>query len=205
MSREEAGLDSRGLGLVPMVIEQTSRGERSFDIYSRLLKERVIFIVGSIEDHMANLVVAQLLFLESENPDKDVHLYINSPGGSVTAGLSIYDTMRFIKPDVSTMCIGQAASMGAFLLSGGTKGKRFILPNARTMIHQPSGGAQGQATDIEIQAREILFLRERLNGLLSEHTGQSMEVIERDTERDRFMSAEQSVKYGLVDEVISSR
>jgi ATP-dependent Clp protease protease subunit len=205
MSREEAGLDSQGLGLVPMVIEQTSRGERSFDIYSRLLKERVIFIVGSIEDHMANLVVAQLLFLESENPDKDVHLYINSPGGSVTAGLSIYDTMRFIKPDVSTMCIGQAASMGAFLLSGGTKGKRFILPNARTMIHQPSGGAQGQATDIEIQAREILFLRERLNGLLSEHTGQSMEVIERDTERDRFMSAEQSVKYGLVDEVISSR
>ena len=205
MSREEAALDPQGLGLVPMVIEQTSRGERSFDIYSRLLKERVIFIVGPIEDHMANLVVAQLLFLESENPDKDVHLYINSPGGSVTAGLSIYDTMRFIKPDVSTMCIGQAASMGAFLLSGGTKGKRFILPNARTMIHQPSGGAQGQATDIEIQAKEILFLRERLNGLLSEHTGQSMEVIERDTERDRFMSAEQSTEYGLVDEVISSR
>lgn len=205
MSREEAALDPQGLGLVPMVIEQTSRGERSFDIYSRLLKERVIFIVGPIEDHMANLVVAQLLFLESENPDKDVHLYINSPGGSVTAGLSIYDTMRFIKPDVSTMCIGQAASMGAFLLSGGTKGKRFILPNARTMIHQPSGGAQGQATDIEIQAKEILFLRERLNGLLSEHTGQSMEVIERDTERDRFMSAEQSADYGLVDEVISSR
>jgi ATP-dependent Clp protease protease subunit len=205
MSREEAALDPQGLGLVPMVIEQTSRGERSFDIYSRLLKERVIFIVGPIEDHMANLVVAQLLFLESENPDKDVHLYINSPGGSVTAGLSIYDTMRFIKPDVSTMCIGQAASMGAFLLSGGTKGKRFILPNARTMIHQPSGGAQGQATDIEIQAKEILFLRERLNGLLSEHTGQSLEVIERDTERDRFMSAEQSVEYGLVDEVISSR
>ena len=205
MSREEAALDPQGLGLVPMVIEQTSRGERSFDIYSRLLKERVIFIVGPIEDHMANLVVAQLLFLESENPDKDVHLYINSPGGSVTAGLSIYDTMRFIKPDVSTMCIGQAASMGAFLLSGGTKGKRFILPNARTMIHQPSGGAQGQATDIEIQAKEILFLRERLNGLLSEHTGQSMEVIERDTERDRFMSSEQSVEYGLVDEVISSR
>lgn len=205
MSREEAALDPQGLGLVPMVIEQTSRGERSFDIYSRLLKERVIFIVGPIEDHMANLVVAQLLFLESENPDKDVHLYINSPGGSVTAGLSIYDTMRFIKPDVSTMCIGQAASMGAFLLSGGTKGKRFILPNARTMIHQPSGGAQGQATDIEIQAKEILFLRKRLNGLLSEHTGQSMEVIERDTERDRFMSSEQSVEYGLVDEVISSR
>jgi ATP-dependent Clp protease protease subunit len=207
MSMEQSGFsqDPQALGLVPMVIEQTSRGERSFDIYSRLLKERVIFIVGAIEDHMANLIVAQLLFLESENPDKDVHLYINSPGGSVTAGLSIYDTMRFIKPDVSTMCIGQAASMGAFLLSGGTKGKRYILPNARTMIHQPSGGAQGQATDIEIQAKEILFLRERLNGLLADHTGQTMEVIERDTERDRFMSAEQSVEYGLVDEVITSR
>jgi len=204
---EQSGFDQdpQALGLVPMVIEQTSRGERSFDIYSRLLKERVIFIVGVIEDHMANLIVAQLLFLESENPDKDVHLYINSPGGSVTAGLSIYDTMRFIKPDVSTMCIGQAASMGAFLLSGGTKGKRYILPNARTMIHQPSGGAQGQATDIEIQAKEILFLRERLNSLLADHTGQTMEVIERDTERDRFMSAEQSVEYGLVDEVITSR
>ena len=204
---EQSGFeqDPQALGLVPMVIEQTSRGERSFDIYSRLLKERVIFIVGAIEDHMANLIVAQLLFLESENPDKDVHLYINSPGGSVTAGLSIYDTMRFIKPDVSTMCIGQAASMGAFLLSGGTKGKRYILPNARTMIHQPSGGAQGQATDIEIQAKEILFLRERLNSLLSDHTGQTMEVIERDTERDRFMSAEQSVEYGLVDKVITSR
>ena len=204
---EQSGFseDPQALGLVPMVIEQTSRGERSFDIYSRLLKERVIFIVGAIEDHMANLIVAQLLFLESENPDKDVHLYINSPGGSVTAGLSIYDTMRFIKPDVSTMCIGQAASMGAFLLSGGTKGKRYILPNARTMIHQPSGGAQGQATDIEIQAKEILFLRERLNGLLADHTGQTIEVIERDTERDRFMSAQQSVEYGLVDEVITSR
>jgi len=204
---EQSGFDQdpQALGLVPMVIEQTSRGERSFDIYSRLLKERVIFIVGAIEDHMANLIVAQLLFLESENPDKDVHLYINSPGGSVTAGLSIYDTMRFIKPDVSTMCIGQAASMGAFLLSGGAKGKRYILPNARTMIHQPSGGAQGQATDIEIQAKEILFLRERLNSLLADHTGQTMEVIERDTERDRFMSAEQSVEYGLVDEVIASR
>jgi ATP-dependent Clp protease protease subunit len=200
----EAG-NEQGLGLVPMVIEQTSRGERSFDIYSRLLKERVIFIVGPIEDQMANLVVAQLLFLESENPDKDIHLYINSPGGSVTAGLSIYDTMQFIKPDVSTMCVGQAASMGAFLLSGGTKGKRLILPNARTMIHQPSGGAQGQATDIEIQAKEILFLRERLNRMLSEHTGQSMEVIERDTERDRFMSAEQSVDYGLVDQVLTAR
>ena len=201
----QGDLDPKALGLVPMVIEQTSRGERSFDIYSRLLKERVIFIVGPIEDQMANLVVAQLLFLESENPDKDVHVYINSPGGSVMAGLSIYDTMCFIKPDVSTMCIGQAASMGAFLLSGGAKGKRYMLPNARTMIHQPSGGAQGQATDIEIQAKEILFLRERLNGLLAEHTGQPIDVIERDTERDRFMSAEQSVEYGLVDEVISSR
>ncbi len=205
MSRHGFDMDPQALGLVPMVIEQTSRGERSFDIYSRLLKERVIFIVGPIEDQMANLVVAQLLFLESENPDKDVHLYINSPGGSVTAGLSIYDTMKFIKPDVSTMCIGQAASMGAFLLSGGSKGKRYILPNARTMIHQPSGGAQGQATDIEIQAKEILFLRERLNTLLADHTGQPMDVIERDTERDRFMSAEQSVEYGLVDEVITSR
>ena len=205
MSQHDFSLDPQNLGLVPMVIEQTSRGERSFDIYSRLLKERVIFIVGAIEDHMANLIVAQLLFLESENPDKDVHLYINSPGGSVTAGLSIYDTMQFIKPDVSTMCIGQAASMGAFLLSGGAKSKRFILPNARTMIHQPSGGAQGQATDIEIQAKEILFLRERLNSLLDDHTGQTIDVIERDTERDRFMSAEQSVEYGLVDEVISSR
>ena len=205
MSQHDFSLDPQNLGLVPMVIEQTSRGERSFDIYSRLLKERVIFIVGAIEDHMANLIVAQLLFLESENPDKDVHLHINSPGGSVTAGLSIYDTMQFIKPDVSTMCIGQAASMGAFLLSGGAKSKRFILPNARTMIHQPSGGAQGQATDIEIQAKEILFLRERLNSLLADHTGQTIDVIERDTERDRFMSAEQSVEYGLVDEVISSR
>jgi ATP-dependent Clp protease protease subunit len=205
MSQHDFSLDPQNLGLVPMVIEQTSRGERSFDIYSRLLKERVIFIVGAIEDHMANLIVAQLLFLESENPDKDVHLYINSPGGSVTAGLSIYDTMQFIKPDVSTMCIGQAASMGAFLLSGGAKSKRFILPNARTMIHQPSGGAQGQATDIEIQAKEILFLRERLNSLMADHTGQTIDVIERDTERDRFMSSEQSVEYGLVDEVISSR
>ena len=197
--------NEQALGLVPMVIEQTSRGERSFDIYSRLLKERVIFIVGPIEDQMANLVVAQLLFLESENPDKDIHIYINSPGGSVTAGLSIYDTMQFIKPEVSTMCLGQAASMGAFLLSGGTKGKRLILPNARTMIHQPSGGAQGQATDIEIQAKEIFFLRERLNRLLADHTGQPLEAIEADTERDRFMSAEQSVEYGLVDQVISSR
>jgi ATP-dependent Clp protease protease subunit len=188
-----------------MVIEQTARGERSFDIYSRLLKERVVFMVGPVEDQMANLIVAQLLFLESENPDKDIHLYINSPGGSVTAGLSIYDTMQFIKPDVSTMCIGQAASMGAFLLGGGAKGKRFILPNARTMIHQPSGGAQGQATDIDIQAREILIIRERLNRLMAEHTGQSIETIERDTERDRFMDAEQSVEYGLIDEVVRSR
>lgn len=193
------------LGLIPMVVEQTARGERSYDIYSRLLKERVIFVVGAVEDHMANLIVAQLLFLESENPDKDIHLYINSPGGSVTAGMSIYDTMQFIKPDVSTMCIGQAASMGAFLLGGGAKGKRFILPNARTMIHQPSGGAQGQASDIEIHAREILIIRRRLNELMAEHTGQSLETIERDTERDRFLNAEQSKEYGLVDEVINRR
>lgn len=193
------------LGLIPMVVEQTARGERSYDIYSRLLKERVIFCVGPVEDHMANLIVAQMLFLESENPDKDIHLYINSPGGSVTAGLSIYDTMQFIKPDVSTMCIGQAASMGAFLLSGGQKGKRFILPNARTMIHQPSGGAQGQATDIDIHAREILIIRERLNHLMAEHTGQSYETIAKDTERDNFMNAQQSCDYGLVDQVLSER
>lgn len=205
MSYDKSPMEVNNLGLVPMVIEQTSRGERSFDIYSRLLKERVIFAIGPVEDHMANLIVAQLLFLESENPDKDIHLYINSPGGSVTAGLSIYDTMQFIKPDVSTMCIGQAASMGAFLLSGGTKGKRYILPNARTMIHQPSGGAQGQATDIDIQAKEILIIRERLNRLMAEHTGQTLEVIERDTERDRFMDAEQSCEYGLVDQVITAR
>jgi ATP-dependent Clp protease protease subunit len=197
--------DMSNLGLIPMVIEQTSRGERSFDIYSRLLKERVIFAVGPVEDNMANLIVAQLLFLESENPDKDIHLYINSPGGSVTAGLSIYDTMQFVKPDVSTMCLGQAASMGAFLLSGGASGKRYILPNARTMIHQPSGGAQGQATDIDIQAKEILIIRERLNRLMAEHTGQPLEVIERDTERDRFMDAEQSQAYGLVDHVVNNR
>jgi ATP-dependent Clp protease protease subunit len=195
----------KNLGLVPMVVEQTARGERSYDIYSRLLKERVIFAVGTVEDHMANLIVAQLLFLESENPDKDIHLYINSPGGSVTAGLSIYDTMQFIKPDVSTMCIGQAASMGAFLLAGGASGKRYCLPNARTMIHQPSGGAQGQATDIEIQAKEILIIRKRLNELMAVHTGQKLEVIEQDTERDRFMDAEQSKEYGLVDEVVTSR
>lgn len=193
------------LGLVPMVVEQTSRGERSYDIYSRLLKERVIFVVGPVEDHMANLIVAQLLFLESENPDKDIHLYINSPGGSVTAGMAIYDTMQFIKPDVSTMCIGQAASMGAFLLAGGAKGKRYALPNARTMIHQPSGGAQGQATDIDIHAREILIIRERLNQLMAEHTGQDLETIQRDTERDNFMNAQDSAAYGLVDEVLDTR
>ncbi len=193
------------LGLVPMVVEQTARGERSYDIYSRLLKERVVFAVGTVEDQMANLIVAQLLFLESENPDKDIHLYINSPGGAVTAGLAIYDTMQFVKPDVSTMCVGQAASMGAFLLAGGAKGKRYCLPNARTMIHQPSGGAQGQASDIDIQAREILIIRQRLNELLAEHTGQPIEVIERDTERDRFMNAQQSQEYGMIDEVIQRR
>ena len=191
--------------LVPMVIEQTSRGERSYDIYSRLLKERVIFLVGQVEDHMANLIVAQLLFLESENPDKDIHLYINSPGGSVTAGLSIYDTMQFIKPNVSTMCIGQACSMGAFLLAAGEKGKRFALPNSRVMIHQPSGGAQGQASDIKIHAQEILDLRDRLNQTLADHTGQPMETIERDTERDNFMSAIQAKEYGLVDAVLDRR
>ncbi|MEW8223665.1 MAG: ATP-dependent Clp endopeptidase proteolytic subunit ClpP [Candidatus Thiodiazotropha taylori] len=197
--------DAKGLGLVPIVIEQTARGERSFDIYSRLLKERVIFLVGPVEDHMANLVVAQLLFLESENPDKDIHLYINSPGGSVTAGLSIYDTMQFIKPDVSTMCIGQAASMGALLLSGGAKGKRYCLPNSRMMIHQPLGGFQGQATDIEIHAKEILLLRERLNTILADHTGQSLEKIKEDTERDNFMGGEEAVAYGLIDSVLSDR
>ncbi len=191
--------------LVPMVIEQTSRGERSFDIYSRLLKERVIFLVGQVEDHMANLVVAQLLFLEAENPDKDIHLYINSPGGSVTAGMSIYDTMQFIKPDVSTMCIGQACSMGAFLLSAGAEGKRFCLPNSRTMIHQPSGGAQGQASDIHIQAQEILKIRERLNTIMADHTGKSVEEIAIATERDNFMSAEESKAFGLIDEVIDRR
>jgi ATP-dependent Clp protease protease subunit len=188
-----------------MVVEQTARGERAFDIYSRLLKERVIFLVGPIDDHIANLVVAQLLFLESENPDKDIHLYINSPGGVVTAGMSIFDTMQFIKPDVATMCIGQAASMGAFLLAAGAKGKRYCLPNSRVMIHQPSGGAQGQATDIEIQAREILYLRERLNKMLAENTGQPLEKIERDVERDYFMSAEQAKAYGVIDEIISRR
>lgn len=197
--------DAKNLGLVPIVIEQTARGERSFDIYSRLLKERVIFLVGPVEDHMANLVVAQLLFLESENPDKDIHLYINSPGGSVTAGLSIYDTMQFIRPDVSTMCIGQAASMGALLLAGGAKGKRFCLPNSRMMIHQPLGGFQGQATDIEIHAKEILLLRERLNTILAQHTGQSLDKIAEDTERDNFMGGEDSVAYGLIDSVLNNR
>lgn len=192
-------------GLVPMVIEQTARGERSFDIYSRLLKERVIFLVGQVEDYMANLVVAQLLFLESENPDKDIHLYINSPGGSVTAGMSIYDTMQFVKPDVSTMCIGQAASMGALLLTGGAKGKRYCLPHSRMMIHQPLGGFQGQASDIEIHAREILSIREKLNKVLSRHTGQPIEVIQQDTDRDNFMSANDAVQYGLVDKVLTSR
>lgn len=192
-------------GLVPMVIEQTARGERSFDIYSRLLKERVIFLIGPVEDYMANLVVAQLLFLEAENPDKDIHLYINSPGGSVTAGMSIYDTMQFIKPDVSTMCIGQACSMGAFLLNAGTKGKRFCLPNSRVMIHQPSGGAQGQASDIHIQAQEILKIRARLNELMAFHSGQPIGKIEVDTERDNFMSAHQARDYGLIDAVIEKR
>lgn len=198
-------MDIQNVGLVPMVIEQTGRGERSYDIYSRLLKERVIFCVGQVEDYMANLIVAQLLFLESENPDKDIHLYINSPGGSVTAGLSIYDTMQFIKPDVSTICLGQAASMGAVLLAAGAKGKRYALPNARTMIHQPLGGAQGQASDIEIQAKEILLIRERLNDILSRHTGQSMDVIKNDTDRDNFMSAERSKEYGLIDDVLEKR
>jgi len=191
--------------LVPMVVEQTSRGERAYDIYSRLLKERVIFLVGPVEDHMANLVVAQLLFLESENPDKDIHLYINSPGGSVTAGLSIYDTMQFIKPDVSTMCVGQAASMGAVLLAGGAEGKRYALPHSRTMIHQPLGGFQGQAADIEIHTKEILEIRERLNAILAKHTGQPMERIQQDTDRDFFMSAKASVEYGLIDAVMEAR
>ncbi|ELA7920706.1 ATP-dependent Clp endopeptidase proteolytic subunit ClpP [Vibrio alginolyticus] len=191
--------------LVPMVVEQTSRGERSYDIYSRLLKERVIFLTGQVEDHMANLVVAQLLFLESENPDKDIFLYINSPGGSVTAGMSIYDTMQFIKPNVSTVCMGQACSMGAFLLAGGAPGKRYVLPNSRVMIHQPLGGFQGQASDIQIHAQEILTIKQKLNKLLAEHTGQPLEVIERDTDRDNFMSSEQAVEYGIVDAVLSHR
>ncbi len=198
-------LDTKNLGLIPMVVEQTSRGERSYDIYSRLLKERVVFAVGPVEDHMANLIVAQLLFLESENPDKDIHLYINSPGGSVSAGLAIYDTMQFIKPQVSTMCIGMAASMGAVLLAGGAAGKRFALPHSRVMIHQPLGGYQGQATDIEIHAREILKIREQLNGILAHHSGQPIERIQQDTERDNFMSGTEAAEYGLIDQVLESR
>ena len=198
-------LDEIRSQLVPIVIEQTARGERSFDIYSRLLKDRVIFLVGQVEDYMANLVVAQLLFLESENPDKDIHLYINSPGGVVTAGLSIYDTMQFIKPDVSTMCIGQAASMGALLLAGGAKGKRYALPHSRVMIHQPSGGAQGQASDIHIQAQEILSMRERLNKIMAFHTGQPIDVIAKDTDRDNFMSADHAREYGIIDQVLDRR
>ncbi|MGZ8950253.1 MAG: ATP-dependent Clp endopeptidase proteolytic subunit ClpP [Methylobacter sp.] len=192
-------------GLVPIVIEQTARGERSFDIYSRLLKERVIFLVGQVEDYSANLIVAQLLFLESENPDKDIHLYINSPGGSVTAGMSIYDTMQFIKPDVSTMCIGQAASMGALLLAGGAKDKRYCLPHSRMMIHQPLGGFQGQASDFDIHAKEILAIREKLNKILADHTGQPIEKVRQDTDRDNFLSANDAVKYGLIDQVLSNR
>ncbi len=204
-SHDGGALETQSLGLIPMVVEQTSRGERSYDIYSRLLKERVIFIVGPIEDHMANLIVAQLLFLESENPEKDISIYINSPGGSVTAGMAIYDTMQFIKPEISTLCIGQAASMGAFLLAAGARGKRYGLPYARVMIHQPLGGYQGQASDIDIHAREILKIRGQLNDLLAFHTGQSIETIDKDTDRDNFMSAEQARDYGLIDEVLSKR
>ncbi|SHG99894.1 ATP-dependent Clp protease, protease subunit [Hydrocarboniphaga daqingensis] len=205
MTADSNSIISRASGLVPMVVEQTARGERAYDIFSRLLKERVVFIVGPIDDYVANLAVAQLLFLESENPDKDIHLYINSPGGVITAGMAIYDTMRFIKPDIATMCIGQAASMGAFLLSAGAKGKRYSLPHSRIMIHQPSGGAQGAAADIEIQAAEILYLRERLNALLADHTGQPVERVERDVERDYFMSAEQAREYGLIDRILETR
>ena len=197
--------DTRGLGLVPMVIETTGRGERAFDIYSRLLKERVVFLVGPIEDHTANLVVAQMLYLESENPDKDIHLYVNTPGGTVNSGLAIYDTMQFVRPDVSTVCIGQAASMGAVILAGGAADKRFALPHSRVMIHQPWGGFQGQATDVDIHAREILEMRERLNQILSRHTGRELEVVKEDTERDNFMGGNQAVKYGIIDKVIESR
>ena len=204
MNRNPA-LDTEMLGLVQMVVEQSGRGERSYDIYSRLLKERLIFMVGPVNDQMANLVVAQLLFLESENPEKEISLYINSPGGSVSAGMAIYDTMQFIKPDVSTLCTGMAASMGAFLLAAGAKGKRFSLPNSRIMIHQPSGGSQGQASDIEIQAKEILYLRERLNIILAERTGKTMEQIHKDTDRDRFMSGDEAAEYGLIDKVLTSR
>ncbi|MCO4812918.1 MAG: ATP-dependent Clp endopeptidase proteolytic subunit ClpP [Gammaproteobacteria bacterium] len=198
-------MSATALNLVPMVVEQTARGERAYDIYSRLLKDRLVFIVGPVEDHMANLVVAQLLYLESENPNKDIHLYINSPGGVVSAGLSIYDTMQFINCDVSTICVGQAASMGALLLAGGTKGKRFALPHSRIMVHQPSAGYQGQATDISIHAEEVLELKRRLNAIMAKHTGQSLETIEKDLERDNFMSAEAAVKYGLIDTVLASR
>ncbi|MDH5470419.1 MAG: ATP-dependent Clp endopeptidase proteolytic subunit ClpP [Gammaproteobacteria bacterium] len=200
-----SALDTKALNLVPIVVEQTARGERSYDIYSRLLKERVVFMVGPVEDYMANVIVAQLLFLESENPDKDIHLYINSPGGSVTAGLAIYDTMQFIKADVSTMCIGQAASMGALLLAGGAAGKRVCLPHSRMMIHQPLGGFQGQATDIDIHAREILHIRDQLNTILAKHTGQTMDTIQNDTDRDNFMGAEMAKAYGLVDEILEQR
>jgi len=198
-------VSTTGLNLVPMVVEQTARGERAYDIYSRLLKDRVVFIVGGIDDNVANVVVAQLLFLESENPDKDIHLYINSPGGIVTAGLSIYDTMQFIKPDVSTICVGQAASMGSLLLAGGKKGKRYCLPHSRIMIHQPSGGFQGQASDIDIHAREVLKLRERLNEILAKHTGQPIEAVEKDSDRDNFMDGETAVEYGLIDTVLKKR
>ena len=200
-----SALDTELIGLIPMVIEQSGRGERAFDIYSRLLKERIVFLVGPVNDHNANLVVAQMLFLESENPEKDISLYINSPGGSVSSGMAIYDTMQFIRPEVSTLCTGLAASMGAFLLAAGAKGKRYSLPNSRVMIHQPSGGARGQATDIEIQAREILYLRERLNAILSDMTGRDIDQIARDTERDNFMSAEEAKEYGLIDEVLVHR
>jgi len=202
---QNSALDTQALGMVPMVVETSGRGERAYDIYSRLLKERVVFLVGEVNDQTANLVIAQLLFLESENPEKDISLYINSPGGSVSAGLAIYDTMQFIKPDVSTLCMGMAASMGAFLLAAGTKNKRFCLPNSRVMIHQPLGGARGQASDIEIQAREILYLRERLNKILSDRTGQTIETIAKDTDRDNFMSAEQAKEYGIIDQVIEKR
>lgn len=197
--------EPQNIGLIPMVVETSGRGERAYDIYSRLLKERVVFLVGEVDDHSANLIVAQMLFLESENPDKDIHFYINSPGGSVTAGMAIYDTMQFIKPNISTLCIGQAASMGSFLLAAGEKGKRFCLPNSRVMIHQPMGGFRGQASDVEIHAREILYLKQRLNQMLAHHTGQTVETIERDTDRDNFLSAEEAVKYGLVDQVLEKR
>ena len=202
---ERGGMEPQGLGLIPMVIEQSGRGERAYDIYSRLLKERVVFLVGPVTEITANLIVAQLLFLESENPDKDISFYINSPGGMVSAGLAVYDTMQFVKPDVSTLCIGQAASMGALLLAAGAKGKRFCLPNSRVMIHQPMGGFQGQASDVEIHAKEILYLKGRLNEIMARHTGQKIEVIDKDTDRDNFLSAEQSVSYGLIDRVLTDR